>query len=101
MTPFNELRKRIQITEVRLASKRAQPLLDPQICRVVLQEREISAAFHTPDYPRVPSRAEARNNSPNLVHQGINISNRYPWLLLNCVLGASTEKTRLIVDCRI
>src|ERR1022692_2461675 len=75
MPRLDELGKRIQVAEIRLASERAQPFLHAQIGLIVLQKRRITLNIHTFDYLRVASSAADSEKLPNHVHQGIKSGN--------------------------
>lgn len=69
LAPLNEFGKGLQVVVVRLTGKRPQPLLHPKVDLVILQQRKIAGAVHTPDYLRSASIPNEGRATLNLVYQ--------------------------------
>lgn len=69
LATFDELGKGLQVVIVGFTSKRPQPLLHPKVDLVILQQRQIAGAVHTPDYLRSATIPNEGRATLNLVYQ--------------------------------
>jgi len=69
LATLNELGKGFQVVIVGLTGKRPQSLFHPKVDLVILQQRKIAGAVHTPDYLRSATIPNKGRTTLNLVYQ--------------------------------